>query len=79
MRLFNQYTITKLIIVFSCFVQSQVISNDSLEISRLKNHIATLDYISRQTSNNKFYIQLGQTYIDSILQIDPKNKLRFKV
>ena len=74
MKLFNQFTITKLIIVFSCFVQSQTISNDSLEVSRLKNHVSTLDYISRQTSSNKFYIQLGQTYTDSILQIDPENK-----
>jgi hypothetical protein len=73
MKLFNQYTITKLIIVFSCIVQSQTINKDSLKISNLKRHISTIDYISRQTNNNKYYIQLGQTYTDSILSIDPKN------
>ena len=47
---------------------------DSLKIKRLKNHVSSLDYITRQIDNSKFYLNLNKSYCDSILSIDPSNK-----
>ena len=47
---------------------------DSLKIKRLKNHVSSLDYITRQIDNSKFYLNLNKSYCDSILSIDPANK-----
>lgn len=79
MRLLIKYT-TSLLIFLSFYCQSQTHNDDSAKISRLKTHISTLDYISRHTSNSKVYINLGQSYVDSILKIDSENifALKFK-
>ena len=69
MRLLIKYT-TSLLIFLSFYCQSQTHNDDSAKISRLKTHISTLDYISRHTSNSKVYINLGQSYVDSILKIE---------
>ena len=47
---------------------------DSLKIKRLKNHVSSLDYITRQIDNSKYYLNLNKSYCDSILSIDPSNK-----
>ena len=79
MRFVIKYT-TSLLIFLSFYCQSQTHNDDSAKISRLKTHISTLDYISRHTSNSKVYINLGQSYVDSILKIDSENifALKFK-
>lgn len=46
---------------------------DSLKLNRYKTHISTLDYISRQTDNSKYFLNLAKDYSDSILAIDSKN------
>ena len=77
MKFFLKYT-TLLLIFLSFYCQSQIHNDDSAKISRLKTHISTLDYISRHTSNSKVYINLGQSYVDSILKIDSENKFALK-
>ena len=79
MIFFIKYT-TPLLIFFSFYGQSPTHNYDSAKISRLKTHISTLDYISRHTSNSKVYINLGQSYVDSILKMDSENifALKFK-
>jgi hypothetical protein len=49
-------------------------TTDSLKIKRLKNHVSSLDYITRQIDNSKFYLNLNKSYCDSILSIDPANQ-----
>ena len=59
-------------ILFFKFSWSNTIS-DSLKLNRYKTHISSLDYISRQTDNSKYFLNLANDYTDSILAIDPKN------
>ena len=47
---------------------------DSLKIKRLKNHVSSLDYITRQIDNSKYYLNFNKSYCDSILSINPSNK-----
>ena len=44
------------------------------KIEKYKNHINTLQYISRQNYNDEFFLGLATQYVDSIKQIDNKNK-----
>ena len=53
------------------FAQSEV--SDSLLLEKYQRHVSTLDYISRQTDNSKYFLKLATTYADSILAIDPSN------
>ena len=46
---------------------------DSLKLNRYKTHISSLDYISRQTDNGKYFLNLANNYTDSVLAIDPAN------
>ena len=46
---------------------------DSLKIERFEQHVKSLDYISRKTSNSKLYLNLAKSYCDSILKFDSKN------
>ena len=46
---------------------------DSLKIEKYKNHINTLQYISRQNYNTEFFLDLALKYVDSILQIQDDN------
>lgn len=43
---------------------------DFLKIKRLKNHVSSLDCITRQIDNSKYYLNLNKYYCDSILSID---------
>ena len=47
---------------------------DFLKIKRLKNHVSSLDCITRQIDNSKYYLNLNKSYCDSILSIDQWNK-----
>ena len=47
---------------------------DSLKIEKYKNHINTLQYISRQNYNDEFFLGLATQYVDSIHQIDNENR-----
>ena len=58
--------------LFFKFLWSNTIS-DSLKLNRYKTHISSLDYISRQTDNSKYFLNLANDYTDSILAIDSKN------
>ena len=58
---------------FSVNLQSQSNNTDSLLVERYKRHITSLDYISRKTDNNKYFLNLANTYTDSILEIDTSN------
>lgn len=65
-----------LTLVFMCVLNvgfSQSNDRDSLLVERYKRHITSLDYISRKTDNNKYFLNLANTYTDSILEIDSSN------
>ena len=49
---------------------SSAINLDSLDVVRFKKHVTSLDYISRQTDNSKYFLNLISQYCDSILSID---------
>ena len=59
--------------LFSINLHGQSADSDSLLIEKYKHHLSTLDYISRQTDNSKYFLNLATTYTDSILAIDPSN------
>ena len=68
---------SKIVILLFLFLSNFSWANseiDSLKIKRLKNHVSSLDYITRQIDNSKFYLNLNKSYCDSILSIDPSNK-----
>ncbi len=46
---------------------------DSLKIEKFKNHVNTLQYISRQNYNNEYFLDLALEYVDSIQQINIDN------
>ena len=54
-------------------LKSQSISSDSLNVEKYKRHVSSLDYISRQTDSNPFFLNLAKEYCDSILNIDSEN------
>jgi len=54
-------------------LKSQSINSDSLNVEKYKRHISSLDYISRQTDSNPFFLNLAKEYCDSILNIDSEN------
>jgi len=54
-------------------LNSQSINSDSLNVEKYKRHISSLDYISRQTDSNPFFLNLANEYCDSILNIDKDN------
>ena len=58
---------------FSVNLQSQSAETDSLLIEKYKRHISSLNYISGQTDNGKYFLNLSNNYTDSILAIEPKN------
>ena len=58
---------------FSVNLQSQSAETDSLLIGKYKRHISSLNYISGQTDNGKYFLNLSNNYTDSILAIEPKN------
>ena len=69
----NSKIITLLFLVLSNFLWANT-AIDSLKIKRLKNHVSSLDYITRQIDNSKFYLNLNKSYCDSILAIDSSNQ-----
>mgnify|MGYP001318320345 CR=1 FL=1 len=48
--------------------------NDSVKIERFKRHVNSLRYISRQTFNNEYFLNLSLKYIDSIKKYDNTNR-----
>ena len=46
---------------------------DSLNLIKYKKHVTSLYYISRKTDNSKYFLNLANTYADSILFINPNN------
>ena len=50
-----------------------VSTEDSLKIEKFKNHVNTLQYISRQNYNNEYFLDLALEYVDSIQQINIDN------
>ncbi len=69
----NSKIITLLFLLVSNFLWANPVI-DSLKIKRLKNHVSSLDYITRQIDNSKFYLNLNKSYCDSILAIDSTNQ-----
>ena len=69
----NSKIITLLFLILSSFLWANP-AIDSLKIKRLKNHVSSLDYITRQIDNSKFYLNLNKSYCDSILSIDFTNQ-----
>ena len=69
----NSKIITLLFLVLSNFLWANT-AIDTLKIKRLKNHVSSLDYITRQIDNSKFYLNLNKSYCDSILSLDPENQ-----
>ena len=68
---------SKIVIILFLLLSSFSWANpetDSLKIKRLKNHVSSLDCITRQIDNSKFYLNLNKSYCDSILSIDPANQ-----
>ena len=68
--------IRSIIIVFSIFcfnISSYSQSLDSIKIERFKKHVSSLDYITRQVDNSKYFLTLTSQYCDSILAIDSNN------
>ena len=59
--------------IISISLHSQTNHKDSLLIERYKLHISSLDYISRKTDNNRHFLNLQNSYVDSIRIIDPSN------
>lgn len=64
----NSKIITLLFLVLSNFLWANT-AIDTLKIKRLKNHVSSLDYITRQIDNSKYYLTLNKSYCDSILAI----------
>jgi len=63
-----------LLFSLSLFSNDKIVSvQDSLKIEKYKNHINTLQYISRQNYNTEFFLDLALKYVDSILQIQGDN------
>ena len=61
--------------VFASSSENNVISeNDSVKIERFKRHVNSLRYISRQTLNNEFFLNLSLKYVDSIKKYDNENR-----
>ena len=61
--------------VFSFCSENNVTSeNDSVKIERFKRHVNSLRYISRQTLNNEFFLNLSLKYVDSIKKYDNDNR-----
>ena len=61
--------------VFAFSSENNVISeNDSVKIERFKRHVNSLRYISRQTLNNEFFLNLSLKYVDSIKKYDNENR-----
>ncbi len=48
------------------------------KIDKFEQHVKSLDYISRKTSDNKQYLNLARNYCDSILKLDPESKFAQK-
>ena len=68
---------SKIVIILFLLLSSFSWANsetDSLKIKRLKNHVSSLDYITRQIDNSKYYLNLNKSYCDSILSLDSSNK-----
>ena len=53
--------------------------SDSAKIERFKTHINSLRYISRQTFNNEFFLNLSLKYVDSIKKYDSDNRFAGEV
>lgn len=68
----NLKTLLLLVILSFNYTNSKATS-DSLKIERYKKHVISLDYISRHTNNNKYYLSLTSNYCDSIIKIDNEN------
>ena len=68
----NLKTLLLLVILSFNYINSKATS-DSLKIERYKKHVISLDYISRHTNNNKYYLSLTSNYCDSIIKIDNEN------
>ena len=71
-----KYYISFFLLLFSLslFSNDKIVSvQDSLKIEKYKNHINTLQYISRQNYNTEFFLDLALKYVDSILQIQDDN------
>ena len=62
-----------LISLFFVNTYSSNVVSDSIKIKTFEQHVKSLDYISRKTSNNKLYLNLAKSYCDSILKFDSKN------
>ena len=53
--------------------------NDSVKIERFKKHVNSLRYISRQTFNNEYFLNLSLKYIDSIKKYDNTNRFASEI
>lgn len=53
--------------------------NDSVKIERFKRHVNSLRYISRQTFNNEYFLNLSLKYIDSIKKYDNTNRFASEI
>lgn len=67
-----------LISLFFVNTYSSNVVSDSIKIKTFEQHVKSLDYISRKTSNNKLYLNLSKSYCDSILKYDSTNKFAKK-
>jgi len=63
----------------SLSILQNVLLRDSLLIKKYKKHISSLDYIARQTDNNKYFLNLANNYADSILLLDAINVFAFEI
>ena len=65
------------LVILSCLFSfssfSQNTDSELVIIEKYKRHVSSLDYISRQTDSNKFFLSLAIEYCDSILEVSPKN------
>ena len=71
-----KYYLNFLLIIFSFNLfsnETMVSREDSLKIEKFKNHVNTLQYISRQNYNNEYFLDLALEYVDSIQQINIDN------
>ena len=63
-----------MLLSLNLFSNDKIVSvQDSLKIEKFKNHINTLQYISRQNYNSEFFLDIALKYVDSILQIQDDN------
>ena len=53
--------------------------NDSVKIERFKRHVNSLRYISRQTFNNEYFLNISLKYIDSIKKYDNTNRFASEI